>query len=414
MSELAFTVNGDTFDVPNTVTEWRVRRLKPRGAPELVYARDGRPLTLPIEADLDDLHEAVTTSGKYRLDPIGDDGKAVENVPAAYIQVTKGDRNAASEHAIDRTSDSRVDSTIAGLGQAVIEAVRLNAEALRQNAEISMRAVDRLPQLMEAMTTMLNVATGTGLYALQQRELPPPALRNAAVNDNGADDDENDDDDDDSAGASDAAPATFGGFPLRPGLDINKIVSQVASDVVTKLIDKLSGKMPSFGAILDPRKAYAEGQRERAAQAAAQQGAVIQAPPLPAHAAVPASQPTSHTASMRPTSGVIPTDPASMAHFLAVKNSLTRDEQALVVALAQELTDEQRAAWFNELLPLSVPDAVAKVRATLGQLNGYEQRTPSLTMMPTARTDERPPTQAAVTSPPASAEHGAQAPSRAS
>ncbi len=35
MSELAFTVNGDTFEVPNTVTGWRVRRLKPRGAPEL-------------------------------------------------------------------------------------------------------------------------------------------------------------------------------------------------------------------------------------------------------------------------------------------------------------------------------------------------------------------------------------------
>src|SRR5689334_8643471 len=49
MSELAFTVNGDTFDVPNTVAAWRVRRLKPRGAPELVYSRDGRPLTLPIE-----------------------------------------------------------------------------------------------------------------------------------------------------------------------------------------------------------------------------------------------------------------------------------------------------------------------------------------------------------------------------
>jgi hypothetical protein len=371
-------------------------------------------LTLPIEADLDDLHEAVTASGKYRLDPIGDDGKAVENVPAAYIQVTKGERNAGGDYGVERASDARVDSTMAGLGQAVIEAVRLNAEALRQNAEISMRAVDRLPQLMEAMTTMLNVATGTGLYALQQRELPPPALRNAAANDNGDEDDEDDEDDDEGAGASEAAPATFGGFPLPPGLDINKIVSQVASDVVTKLIDKLSGKMPSFGAILDPRKAYAEGQRERAAQAAAQHAAAIQAPPLPARPPAPASQPTSQAAPMRTTAGVIPTDPASMAHFLAVTNSLTRDEQILVVALAQELTDEQRAAWFNELLPLSVPDAVAKVRATLGQLDGYQQRTPSLTMRPTATTDERPPTQADATNPPASAEQGAQAHSRAS
>lgn len=57
-----------------------------------------------------------------------------------------------------------------------------------------------------------------------------------------------------------------------------------------------------------------------------------------------------------------------MAHFYAVKNALTRDEQALVVSIAQELSDAERAAWFNELLPLSVPDAVAAVRATLGQL----------------------------------------------
>ena len=48
MSELAFNANGDTFDIPATVTGWRVRRMKPRGAPELVYGRDGRPLTVPV------------------------------------------------------------------------------------------------------------------------------------------------------------------------------------------------------------------------------------------------------------------------------------------------------------------------------------------------------------------------------
>lgn len=36
MSELAFNVNGNAFDVPATVSAWRVRRLKPRGASELV------------------------------------------------------------------------------------------------------------------------------------------------------------------------------------------------------------------------------------------------------------------------------------------------------------------------------------------------------------------------------------------
>lgn len=375
MSELAFTVNGDTFEVPTTVTAWRVRRLKPRGAPELVYARDGRPLTLPIEGDLDDLHEAVSTSGKYRLDPIGDDGKGVENVPAAYIQVTKGERNAAGDHAIERTSDARVDGTIAGLGQAVIEAVRLNAEALRQNAEISMRAVDRLPQLMEAMTTMLNVATGTGLYALQQRDLPPHALRNAA-NDNGDDDDEEEE-------AVAAAPQMLGGIPLPPGLDINKIVSQVASDVVTKLIEKFSGKMPSLGAVLDPRKAYAEGQREREAHAAAQRTSTTTAP---SSIRVPAATSAAQTKSpMEPAVTAVPTDAASMAHFLAVKNALSRDEQSLVVAVAQELTDQGRAAWFNQLRALSVEDAAATVRATLAKLVNQRQSTSSLTSPPTER-----------------------------
>ena len=36
MSELAFNVNGDTFEVPPSVVEWRVRRMKTRGAPEPV------------------------------------------------------------------------------------------------------------------------------------------------------------------------------------------------------------------------------------------------------------------------------------------------------------------------------------------------------------------------------------------
>lgn len=339
MSELAFTVTGDTFEVPSTVTAWRVRRLKPRGAPELVYARDGRPLTLPIEADLDDLHEAVTTPGKYRLDPIGDDGRAVENVPAAYIQVSKGERNAAgSDHTTERVSDPRIDSTVAGLGQAVVEAVRLNAEAMRQNAEISMRAVDRLPQLMDAMTTMLNVATGTQLYALQQRDVPLP-LRNAA--NDGNDDDESDEGDE-------ATPV----FPFLPGLDINKVVAQVASDVVTKLMDKLNGKAPT-AASQDP-KTSVDVQREAAAHFA------------------PGVAPSSAPA---PTS-TVPTDPVSMAHFLEVKNALSREEQARVAAVARDLTAAEQAAWFDALRPLSVADAVASVRATLSQLAGKQPLQP--------------------------------------
>src|SRR2546425_4365611 len=119
MSELAFNSNGDTFDVPATVTGWRVRRMKPRGAPELVYGRDGRPLTVPVESDVDDLREAVGTPGKYRLDPINDDGKCVEGVPPAYVQVVKPERivETGTALAAPATSDD-----------AIREAMRLNTE----------------------------------------------------------------------------------------------------------------------------------------------------------------------------------------------------------------------------------------------------------------------------------------------
>ena len=71
MSELAFNANGESFEIPATVG-WRVRRMKPRDAPELVYGHDGRPLTVGIEVDIEELREAVGTAGKYRLDPIND------------------------------------------------------------------------------------------------------------------------------------------------------------------------------------------------------------------------------------------------------------------------------------------------------------------------------------------------------
>jgi hypothetical protein len=74
-----------------------------------------------------------------------------------------------------------------------------------------------------------------------------------------------------------------------------------------------------------------------------------------------------------------------MAHFLAVKNALTRDEQSLVVALAQELTEQDRAAWFNQLRALSVEDATATVRATLAKLVNQRQSTSSLTSPPAER-----------------------------
>ncbi|MES1157684.1 MAG: hypothetical protein ABUL67_01165, partial [Haliangium ochraceum] len=155
MSELAFNANGDSFDVPATVTGWRVRRMKPRGAPELVYGRDGRPLTVPVESEIEDLREAVGVAGKYRLDPINDDGKCVDGVPPAYVQVVKAERNAA-EGAVALSSPAPVD-----------DAVR---EAMRLNTELAKSVIDRFPEMMTAAAELLRAADGAGLPRREPRD----------------------------------------------------------------------------------------------------------------------------------------------------------------------------------------------------------------------------------------------------
>ena len=156
MSELAFNANGDNFEIPAIVTGWRVRRMKPRGAPELVYGRDGRPLTVPIESDMDDLRDAVGgVLGKYRLDPINDDAKIIESVPAAYIQVVKAER--AVEAVVGPAQRDESDSLL--------------REAMRHNTELAKSVIDRFPEMMHAAAELLRAADGAGLPSRKPREI---------------------------------------------------------------------------------------------------------------------------------------------------------------------------------------------------------------------------------------------------
>jgi hypothetical protein len=56
-----------------------------------------------------------------------------------------------------------------------------------------------------------------------------------------------------------------------------------------------------------------------------------------------------------------------MTHFLAIQAALTPDEANLARATAAELSPADLRTWLAELTQLSVPDAVAKVRAVLAQ-----------------------------------------------
>jgi len=302
MTELAFNAQGETFDVPAMVTGWRVRRLKPRGAPELVYGRDGRPLTISIESTIEDLRDAVDgVVARYRLDPVDDDGKTIPDVPAAYVQVVKADRTAEPAQSV-----------------AISESDSVIREAMRHNTELAKSVIDRFPEMMHAAAELLRAADGAGLPARQPRTVDP-----------------NEDDEDDD---SDAPAATSPTFEL-----INNLVAQIIPIVVTGLAGK---KLPKLSSVLDWRKAAPDAQSAQS-QAVPEPVADEKTEPTAAKAALPAL------------------DPKTMAHFLAVQAALKPDEAALAKQVAAELSPSELRAWFDELAALSVPQAVQKIRVLL-------------------------------------------------
>jgi hypothetical protein len=316
MSELAFNVNGDPFEIPAGAVAWRVRKMKPKGAPEVAYGRNGQPLVLPIEADLDDLRAEVNAPGKYRLDPIDAANKPCEGAPAGYVYVHE-------------LLMSTIEPQQAMPGTPMLRPLppasdNVVIEAMRMNAEIARLVVDKFPQVVEASAVLLRAADGAGLPA-----------RPGMVADR---DDEDDDEDDDEE--EDADDTKRGGF------DIGAFMVQMAPVILSLTGGKLS--LPDF---LNWTKAAEKG------AAARQQGA-------------PQTNAGTPTAVPEPTAEEqLRSDPAAGMHFMAIMSALAPAEAELARTMAKELSNEDRTTWFNALKSLSVEDAVAKIRAELERLD---------------------------------------------
>jgi len=303
MSELAFNLNGDPFEVPHNAVGWRVRKMKNKGAPEVAYGRNGQPLVLPLEADIDDLRAEVGTVGRYRLDPIDDTNKPIANAPAGYVFV-HDTAHATASHT----------TAAAALPLAPLPSPSENVvvEAMRMNAEIARAVVDRFPQMLEAAATLLRAADGAGLPSREPRG----------------------DADDETEEGEEAHPTA------KPAFDINAIVAQVIPILMTGL-GKGKVKLPPLAEVMDWRKA---------------------APSKPAKPSESA-----HVAAAAPTQAdeLPPIDPETMAHFIAVQSALKPEEAALAREVASGLGAAELRAWFDELSKLSVPQAVQKIRVLI-------------------------------------------------
>ena len=219
MSELAFNVNGEPFEVPASAIGWRVKRLKAKGAPEVVYGRDGLPLVLPVDSDLDDLRVEVGTPGRYRLDPIDEATKPVPNGTPGYVFVH------ADARPVEGAASSGTRSSTSPSDNIVIEAMRMNAEMART-------IIDRFPQMLESAATLLRAADGAGLPARLPQMTPGQEI-------------ETDDED----------------VIVPQGFDLNALVTQIVPMLISSLANGKM-KMPALSSVLDWRKASQEANDE--------------------------------------------------------------------------------------------------------------------------------------------------------
>nr|HEX4316246.1 hypothetical protein [Kofleriaceae bacterium] len=310
MSELAFNINGEAFEVPANASGWRVRKMRAKGSPEVVYAREGQPLVLPISAEIADLRAEVDSTGRYRLDLVDQNNRPIDGAPSGYVQINFETQPTVSE------APSTAKTALATQSDHIV------LEAMRMQSMIAVSVVERFPQMMEAAATLLRAADGAGLPAR-----PPLA----------AERDDNEEEDDDSDAPTPA-----------PAFDVNTLIAQLVPVIIAGFATgKL--KLPNLGAIFDWRKA--SGVNEPAGNH------------KPARADGPVDAVPSKNAVPENANDVLPPiDPSTMAHFVAVQSALTPEERAIASEVAAGLTAAELRAWFAELSKLSVPDSVARIR----------------------------------------------------
>jgi hypothetical protein len=361
MSELAYNLNGEAFDVPGAAVGWRVRKMKNKGAPEVVYGRDGIPLILPIDADMDDLRREARHEGRYRVDPLDEHNRQIAGCPAGYVCIHDDE----SSVELSAAPVSRPAPVVTTANQALVEAMRIQAG-------LAQSVVDKFSLMLESAATLISAAQNAGM----PQRLPRFFLD---INE-GEGQGESDQADNQSEAEQPAAPKA--GLPAM----LESVFAAGATAIVNAIVNGKIKIPGGLGALIDCRRAVPKD--SGAAAAATFIPGAVPAPgprdPAPATdapiapmpmstAARPSAEPATAPPNPTPVAAVpgdLPTiDRETMQHFTNILNALTLEEQMHAQALAAELSPVELRAWIQDLKLLSIEAGVAKIRALLGTAN---------------------------------------------
>lgn len=313
MSAIAYNIQGEPFEVPPHVVAFRAKRLKPRGAPEVFYGIDGLPLVVPVDAGIDEVRSLIGDIAdgetlRLRLDPIDEEGRLVDKVPPAYVQVTPR-----------RCAPVAEASVRPALGSDAVSVVVL--EAMRTNANLAQAVVEKLPAIMDAAAKVLAAADGAGMPTRAPLALPAPA---AVAEEK------------DASSKEESRPRNATAEMLE---SISAVMDSAwpYAKIAATVFGNRGGARNSVAAALDESEPAADNDR-------------LKPPPRTERPDVQA-----------------PSDPGEvMRHMNAVQSRLTDEERSVARAAAAEMSPEEVQRWIAALGKLSVDEAVAEVRRLIG------------------------------------------------
>ncbi len=161
---LAFTKDGEPFEVHDDAVAWRICKMANRGKPAVVMTQNG-PLLLPIDATGDDLARLVHP-GKYRLDPVDDEGAALQTQPAYAV--------------VGEQPKTITDTGSAGSDELVARLLDQNDRMFRTVTECMQVMTSKYVDVMNSAARLLEAADKSGMTRAPKPPTPPIVVEKEA------------------------------------------------------------------------------------------------------------------------------------------------------------------------------------------------------------------------------------------